>query len=397
MDPATGGPCQGIRNSVPDLKRIGLRNEIVCLDDPSSVFLNEDLCEIHALGVGKGPWKYNSKLVPWLLKNLHRFDVVIMHGLWLYPSYAITKAMKIFKKEASKNKTKAFHIPKLFIMPHGMLDPYFQKDPGRKLKALRNCVYWKLVERNVINNADGLLFTCQEELQLAREPFSPYRPKREINVGYGIKTPPVFSAKMAQAFLKVCPNIKSNAYFLFLSRIHDKKGVDLLVEAYSSQLKKEIKKGNIFPKLVIAGPGIESSYGKKILKFINETPDLKEHIKFPGLLLGDAKWGAYYGCEAFILPSHQENFGIVVAEALACGKPVLISDKVNIWREIKKDAAGIITTDTLIGVEKLFQNWQLLPNEEKLSMGSNAVRLFKKNFTSEAAAKRLKQVFITNE
>ncbi|MEP7231847.1 MAG: glycosyltransferase [Ginsengibacter sp.] len=397
MDPATGGPCQGIRNSVPDLKRIGLRNEIVCLDDPSSVFLNEDLCEIHALGVGKGPWKYNSKLVPWLLKNLHRFDVVIMHGLWLYPSYAITKAMKIFKKEASKNKTKALHIPKLFIMPHGMLDPYFQKDPGRKLKALRNCVYWKLVERNVINNADGLLFTCQEELQLAREPFSPYRPKREINVGYGIKTPPVFSAKMAQAFLKVCPNIKSNAYFLFLSRIHDKKGVDLLVEAYSSQLKKEIKKGNIFPKLVIAGPGIESSYGKKILKFINETPDLKEHIKFPGLLLGDAKWGAYYGCEAFILPSHQENFGIVVAEALACGKPVLISDKVNIWREIKKDAAGIITTDTLIGVEKLFQNWQLLPNEEKLSMGSNAVRLFKKNFTSEAAAKRLKQVFITNE
>ncbi len=396
MDPATGGPCQGIRNSIPELQKIGLRNEVVCLDEPSSIFLSEDLFQIHALGKGKGPWFNNPKLIPWLLKNLHRFDIVIMHGLWLYPSYAITKAIRLFKNQSLKDKNKVSHIPKVFIMPHGMLDPYFQKDPDRKLKALRNWVYWKLIENTVVNNADGLLFTCEEELHLAREPFHPYRPNKEINVGYGIKTPPPFSPKMKAAFLKLCPGIKLNSYFLFLSRIHEKKGVDLLLKAYSIQLKKELKKGCSFPKLVVAGPGLDTPYGNKILDSISKDPDLESSIYFPGLLLGDTKWGAYYGCEAFILPSHQENFGIVVAEALACSKPVLISDKVNIWREIQEAGAGIIANDTLEGVEKLFETWGTIPGEEKLSMQTKAVCCFKKNFTSEAAAIRLKQVLCTN-
>ncbi len=59
------------------------------------------------------------------------------------------------------------------------------------------------------------------------------------------------------------------------------------------------------------------------------------------MLTGDLKWGAFRAAEAFVLPSHQENFGIAVVEALACGKPVLISDKVNIWREIVEDGAGL--------------------------------------------------------
>lgn len=392
MDPATGGPCQGIRNLVPELKKIGLRNEVVCLDEEDSSFLEDDGFKIHALGKGKGPWCYNGELIPWLIKNLHRFDVVVIHGLWLYPSYAVTKAMKYLKNESKKNKQKVFQIPRVFVMPHGMLDPYFQKDSGRKLKALRNVVYWKLIEKEVIKQADGILFTCQEELELARQPFRPYNPKREINIRYGIKIPPVFSIKMKPAFLKQCPGIGSDQYFLFLSRIHDKKGVDLLIEAYSNQLMTEIKNGSQFPKLVIAGPGLETSYGSKIREQINSKPNLKNKIELPGLLLGDAKWGAYYGCEAFILPSHQENFGIVVAEALACGKPVLISDKVNIWREIYDDGAGIVASDTLEGVKKLFTTWSMMPPEDKLSMTKKAMQSFKSNFTSQAAAIRFREV-----
>jgi hypothetical protein len=75
------------------------------------------------------------------------------------------------------------------------------------------------------------------------------------------------------------------------------------------------------------------------------------------MLSGAAKWGALYGCEAFVLPSHQENFGIAVVEALACGKPVLISDQVNIWREIVEDGAGLVEGDTEEGVEKLLRNF----------------------------------------
>src|SRR5690606_21760746 len=130
-------------------------------------------------------------------------------------------------------------------------------------------------------------------------------------------------------------------YLLYLSRIHQKKGVDLLINAYAEIIKseehKKIKRD--FPKLVIAGPGMDSNYGKD-LKLLVEENNLGDSIFFPGMLSGDAKWLAFYNADAFILPSHQENFGIAVVEALACKIPVLISNKVNIWRENEKEAAG---------------------------------------------------------
>ena len=108
--------------------------------------------------------------MPWLLSNLRRFDTVIVHGLWFYHTYAVFKVLKNIKK----HKDKKLNVPKMFVMPHGMLDPYFQKTPGRKLKALHNWLYWKLIEGRILNEADGILFTCEKELNLAKETFSPY-------------------------------------------------------------------------------------------------------------------------------------------------------------------------------------------------------------------------------
>jgi glycosyltransferase involved in cell wall biosynthesis len=75
------------------------------------------------------------------------------------------------------------------------------------------------------------------------------------------------------------------------------------------------------------------------------------------MLSGEAKWGAFYGCEVFVLPSHQENFGLAIVEALACSKPVLISNQVNIWREIQDFNAGIVADDTLEGTINLLGSW----------------------------------------
>ncbi len=389
MNPASGGPCQGIRNSIPELKKLGAHNEVVCLDDPTAVYLKEDKFTIHALGPGKGPWCYSSRLMPWLLQNIQRFDIIIVHGLWLYPSYALTKTIKLLKNKPMLKGKPVFHIPKVFIMPHGMLDPYFQEDSGRRLKAIRNWCYWKVIENKVVNNADGLLFTCEAELILARKPFRPYNPKKEINVGYGIKNPPAYNSKMKAAFLKLCPTLNEDSYILFLSRIHEKKGVDLLLKAFSTQLNKRQNSTGRLSKLIIAGPGIDSPYGLKMREIVNNDSALKENVIFTGLLLGDAKWGAFYGCEAFILPSHQENFGIAVAEALACSRPVLISDKVNIWQEIEDAGAGIVKTNSLEGVTGLFEAWQQMPATEKTSMQLNAKSLIEKSYTSAAAASEL--------
>ena len=390
MHPDAGGTSQGIRNIIPGLEQLGITNEVVCIDDPAEVFLAKDKFKITALGPSKGPWQSSDKLIPWLVENIGRFDVVIINALWLYHGYAFRKALRQYKKLHSAEGSQ-LHAPKFYVMPHGMLDPYFQKAADRKIKAIRNWVYWKLIESKLVNEADGLLFTCESELRLAREPFSPYHPKREINIGYGTDAPPVCAPDMSEAFLEKCPEVAGQPFLLFLSRIHEKKGVIHLIEAF----EKIIAMQPAFPKLVIAGPGLETAYGKKMQQLVNSSKVLQQSVFFPGMLTGNAKWGAFYGAEAFILPSHQENFGIAVVEALACGKPVLISKQVNIWHEIIEGGGGLVEDDTTAGTLRLLESWQRLSKNEKEAMSTNAQTVFQKHFKIETAAERFKEALIS--
>jgi glycosyltransferase involved in cell wall biosynthesis len=119
---------------------------------------------------------------------------------------------------------------------------------------------------------------------------------------------------------------------------------------------------------------------------------VSDRVTWPGMLRGDMKWGAFYAAEAFILPSHQENFGIAVAEALGCGRPVLISDKVNIWREVQSHGAGIVASDTEEGTLKLLREWLSLTSDQRSTMGRNARALFEERFTVDAMAAGLLDV-----
>ena len=392
MNPSRGGPPQGIRNSIPALQALGVHNEVVSLDDPTAPFLDQDAFTVHALGAGISSWNYNDKLVSWLIDNLGRFDAVVIHGLWLYPSYAVWKSKRSLEKHIRKNAY--VPIPKIFVMPHGMLDPYFQRTPGRKLKALRNRAYWKVIESRVVNDAEGLFFTCQKELQLARQPFRPYRPKQEVSVGYGIKAPPPYTLVMQQAFAEKCPEPKP-PYLLYLSRIHPKKGVDLLIRAYKAVLDSHPERK--VPQLVVAGPGIDSSYGQKLMQLTFEDFHLNHCVFFPGMLTGHAKWGAFYGCEAFVLPSHQENFGIAVVEAMACSKPVLISRQVNICQEIEQAGGGVVAEDTLAGTQQLLENWLNLSEPRKQAMGQKAIQLYQSHFAIGPAAVRFKKAIANSQ
>ena len=100
------------------------------------------------------------------------------------------------------------------------------------------------------------------------------------------------------------------------------------------------------------------------------------------MITGNLKWGAFQSAEAFVLPSHQENFGIAVVEALSCGLPVMISPAVNIANEIKQDGAGLVEPDNLIGTSQLFRRWLALSEAEKDSMGIAARQCFKARFHS---------------
>lgn len=381
MDPQLGGVCQAVRTLIKGFEGTDIANEVVSLDSSSAPYIRTEIFPIHAMGPGKGPWSYSAKLIPWLVDNLSRFEVIVLHGMWLYPNYAIQKFIGRFKDR---------NALKVFIMPHGMLDPYFQKASGRQFKAIRNWLYWKLIEGNVVNKADGILFTCEQERILARISFKPYHPNQEIVIGLGVDEPPLINVAMSKSFLEACAEVKGKPYFLFLSRIHKKKGVDVLVKAYR-QLKEEFSNEEL-PLLVIAGPGMETAYGKSIKGLVSQDRVLDNAVFFPGMLSGDAKWGAFYGCEAFVLPSHQENFGIAVVEAMACGKAVLISDQVNIWKEIELHRGGIIRKNDVNGCLTLLKSWILLSQEEKHIAEENALNCYKSNFRIIQNALRLKEV-----
>ncbi|RYY07766.1 MAG: glycosyltransferase [Sphingobacteriaceae bacterium] len=405
LDPELGGVSQALKTMIKGLNSFeNVKNEVVCFDTSDASFINQNFVKTNALGAGKGPWFYNADYYSWLITHLQKFDVVILHGLWNYQGYALVKALQSLRKNNASFSTR------FFVMPHGMLDPYFQKAEGRKLKAIRNWFYWKLIEKNVISQADGLLFTCEAELQLAKQTFSPYLPKKELVVGLGVDEPPTPTSSMNETFLSKCLGLEQVPYILFISRIHEKKGVDLLITAYRNcfgnnkpAIGKDMLNNDASftnPKsrsnLVVAGPGLETPYGQKIKLAASKLKQSETTILFPGMLTGDAKWGAFYGCEAFILPSHQENFGIAVVEALACGKPVLISNQVNIHTEISDCNAGFVADDTVAGTEELLTKWKNLSANKKIEMSKNARLCYEKNFAVNPAAKKLLDAVTSN-
>ena len=377
MDPRGGGPCQGIRNLAPRAAALGHTVEVVCLDAPDADYLGHDSIPVHALGQGRGTWRYNPALRPWLEKHLPRFDAVILNGIWQFPAYLMSRL-------AQRPNT-----PPYFVFPHGMLDPWFQHTPGRRWKALRNWLYWKLAEQHVIGRARAVFFTCAEEMRLAPKTFRPYRPQRQINVGYGVSQPPEFNEGMADAFAKKCPGLNGRPYLLFLSRIHPKKGLDLMIKAYAAIYHPPgDNRRSSPPLLVIAGPGLETDYGKEMQKLATDLCPL-DSVFWPGMLTGDAKWGALHRAEAYVLTSHQENFGIAVAEALACGTPVLISDQINICREIEEDQAGLVAEATVAGAQHLFRRWESLSVNDKATMARAAKACYLDRFVVVNAAKKM--------
>ena len=367
-NPAAGGPIENV-TQMSQFLGAAHRFEVACLDSPDAPWIADSPLTIHALGPSRSGYAYAPDAVRWLRAHRRDYDAVLVRGIWQFGSYATWKALR--------NTSTPY-----FVFPHGMLDPWFKRT--YPLKHVKKLMYWPWAEFRVLRDARAVCFTCEEERVLARESFRLYR-ARETVVNYGTAAPPDNTEAQRAAFLAKFPELRDKKLLLFLSRIHVKKGADLLIEAFARAAT-----ANPNLHLVMAGPdsqGLQAALQSQAQKL-----GVANRITWTGMLQGELKWGAFRAASAFVLPSHQENFGIVVAEALACGVPVLISDKVNIWREIAADNVGWVAPDTLEGTYSNLTAWLHTSDEEIETMRAAAVRSFNARFEIGGAARSLLSV-----
>jgi glycosyltransferase involved in cell wall biosynthesis len=371
VDPRQGGVIEGVLRQSNLRAGRGLQTDIASLDCSHAPWVRG--CPVKTFGLGPcgsdfpgSRWQrygYSPQLVPWLREHVTDYDMVVVNGLWNYASLA------------SRRVLPRSTVPYV-VFPHGMLDPWFRVD--RPLKHIAKQALWLISEGPLLANAGAVLFTTEDEMTRAMNAFWPYDARGRV-VGYGTADLEGDPASQRAAFRRAVPALANRPFLLFLGRIHRKKGCDLLVEAFA-----RIASAHPALDLVIAGPDLAGL--RATIEATGEAAGIAARIHWPGMLSGDIKWGALRDCTALVLPSHQENFGVVVAEALAAGRPVLISDQVNIWREIKAAGAGMISTADVDGTCRMLRDFLALPPQAVERMGEAARLCFLTRFEVRIAA-----------
>lgn len=372
LSPAAGGPPESVRQLVEAYHAIGGEIEVVCLDDPQADFLGQLSCRVHALGQSYlGRYSFSPRLWRWLEENIGRFDGVVVNGIWTFPGVAA--------RLAAMKKGRPYGV---FV--HGALDPWFNR--RYPFKHMKKLMYWPM-QHAVLRDARAVFFTSPAERDLALTSFRPSS-WNSVVVPYGINDPEeagMDGNAQVEEFYGKFPSLRNSTFLLFLGRIHEKKGCDMLIDVFA-----KIAQENPMLELMVAGPDPNGLKAK--LQRRAEKRGAAERIHWPGMLNGNLKWGALRACDAFVLPSHQENFGIAVVEALAAGRPVLISDQVNIWDEIQSERAGLVRPDTPEGTEQLLRTWIGLPHAKREEMARRARPTFIRHYSMRRTAQTINNV-----
>lgn len=258
-----------------------------------------------------GRYGVSPSLVATLRRSMDRFDLVHIH--WLYDFACIAAARVAL----------AARVP-FVVQPSGSLDPHLLQK-NRWIKR----AYLATAGRPLLTRAEAVVFTTEQERTLAE--YGPRRPEWVVPVGLDAST---FTPLPRAGTFRASHAAINGPFLLFVGRLSRQKGLDLLIAAFArvARARQELW-------LVLAGPDPDG-YGAR-LRTLAEQLGVQHRVIFAGLLPHETKLAAYVDAELFVLPSYAENFGAVVTEALACGLPVVISNQVNIHREMA--AAGVAT------------------------------------------------------
>jgi len=295
---------------------------------------------------------------------------------FIMPSFSLKFINKIKQEE-----TDLIHVAMLFDF-YNVVATYFSKKPYlvslhgtfmkeaykmMKLKKLKKDFYMSIIGKKILKKAKFIHLLTQEEKEHFLEFYPEFENKiRVIPNGLDLSQ---FEIDLNKSdLINKYPHLKGKKIILFLSRINRIKGLDILIPAFA-KLHNEDKNYH----LLIVGKDDGDGYEKRVRQWVNEY-GLTDAVTFTGLLTGKDKLMAFYGSDVFVLPSYSENFGVAMVEAMACGVPIVVSDKVGISREIIQYNAGTIVKtnidDVYNGIKNVFQNL-----DEAKDMALNAKKM----------------------
>jgi len=355
IDESTGGPARSVTHLISAMLDNSCHKiELFCGESKDPIINNFEKTtgSLHFLKHNRlgGLLEFRKKL------NLSNPDLLHGHGLWQMPVHQMAKM-------ARKNK-----IPYI-ITPRGMLEPW-----SLEQKIFKKKIALSLFQNKDLKNADCIHATATLEAENIRN-LGYVNPIAVIPNGIDLKAFPNF--KKSQTVVKK---------ILFLSRIHQKKGIENLIEAWS-QITTSVKEDW---SIAIVGNG-EEKYIEELQNLLIEK-GLSEQIFIKGPMYGEDKLKEYQDADLFVLPTYSENFGIVIAEALACNTPV-ITTKGTPWEELETTQSGWWID---IGIEPLkaaLEEALQTPPETLQQMGENGRKLVEEKYSIEAVAKQMLELY----
>jgi glycosyltransferase involved in cell wall biosynthesis len=357
IDPAMGGPVEFLRLVTEAHAEQGVSTEVVTLDAPDSPFFDGWPVCVTGRGPGAGVYGRRNGFKSELIRIAKKFDAIVVHGLWQYHGLCVRRLAE------------ELTIP-YYVFPHGMLDHWFKKQ--FPIKHLKKQLYWWAAERRILQSAERVLFTAEFERRRSLQTFWPSVRYRSAILPLGVKSGPKNVERDIALFYDRFPERRGRPFILFLGRLHPKKGCDLAIKGI----------GRL--DLVVAGPEEDLAYVRRLKQYATGLA-----VTFAGQVQGALKIGALAAADVLILPSHQENFGMVIAEALSFGLPVLISNQVPMADEIEARGAGFMEADTLEGVKRLIQRWS---SADQAAMRHAARRCFEELFDIRRTATTMLEI-----
>lgn len=369
--PRYGGPSTAVAAMCDALNRIdGVSAEIAATDADGSGKYDraawKSATNLHLFPVdGSERTKRSSALRDWLDVHTANYDLVHTHSVWNHPVYAARRAAVRHRKP-------------LVYRPCGMLSPYTWAR-NRPAKV----AYWLARERGNVRTAAVVHCTSEGEAAEVRA-HRAVRGRVEVipnGVDAAAWTTPV---KRDELRRRCGPAADGKPIVLYLSRLHPKKGLtEFLLPALA----------NMPAFLAVVGgpddhaPGYEVEVRDTIARL-----GLADRVALLGPVPAAERWAMFDGADVFALPSRSENFGIVVAEAMARGCPVLITDGVQAHEHVTRAGAGVVTTITVEAVTDRL-NRLLADADTRSEIGTRGRAHAREQFDWDRIAGRLAGVY----